>query len=163
MPRLEPPYEVEDLIELFWAGARLRDMAQRAGVTAPRVRDVLIYKWQGHPPHPGRSFEYPRYPAAARDNYRGLNTVMGVYVGYGGEDRPRRAVAALDTVLPKEKMRDKPRRPKPRCEVRSLRACNGQIVRCMRGVHKNDPEFWCCIGCLADLKRGGVQLKEARG
>lgn len=49
---------------------------------------------------------------------------------------------------------------KHNCQVKSHRACNNQIVRLVTGRKKDDPKFYCCIGCLADLRRGGVKLKE---
>lgn len=49
---------------------------------------------------------------------------------------------------------------KPRCEVRSDLACNGQIIRRYVGVKKGDPKFNCCIGCAAYLKRQGVRFRE---
>jgi hypothetical protein len=48
------------------------------------------------------------------------------------------------------------------CEVQSLVACNGQIVRRLTGPRKSDPKFWCCIGCWAYLSRQGVQLREVK-
>lgn len=51
---------------------------------------------------------------------------------------------------------------KPQCEIKSQRACNGQAVRKLKGTQKGDPEFFCCLGCSADLTRMGVKTKEVR-
>lgn len=48
------------------------------------------------------------------------------------------------------------------CEVKSMIGCNNQIVRRYQGTKKNDPKFYCCIGCAAILKRNGVKFKEAK-
>lgn len=50
---------------------------------------------------------------------------------------------------------------KTKCDVGSRRACHGEGVRLMTDPKKTDPIFNCCMGCWADLKRGGVRLKEA--
>jgi len=49
---------------------------------------------------------------------------------------------------------------KPKCEVRSDRACNGQVVRRYKGRYKSDPIFFACIGCAVDLQRAGVKFSE---
>jgi len=51
---------------------------------------------------------------------------------------------------------------KPKCEVRTHLACNNQVVRRLTGPKKGDPQFYCCIGCAAYLRRQGVRLKEVK-
>jgi hypothetical protein len=47
-----------------------------------------------------------------------------------------------------------------KCQVASHRACNGQVIRLYKGKLKNDPKFYACIGCAADLRRAGVKFSE---
>lgn len=58
----------------------------------------------------------------------------------------------------KSKSKSKPATAKPECQIKSDRACNGQIVRKYKGTRKGDPVFYCCIGCTTDLQRAGVKF-----
>ena len=49
---------------------------------------------------------------------------------------------------------------KPECEVKTL-FCSGQVVRKWTGVEKGDPVFWCCLACLAKLRRQGLRIRPA--
>ena len=51
---------------------------------------------------------------------------------------------------------------KLKCEVRTLVACNNSCVRRYTGTRKDDPKFYCCIGCLTYLSRQGVRVKEVK-
>lgn len=57
-------------------------------------------------------------------------------------------------------MKRNPRKPK--CDVRTHLACNGQAVRKVTGTKKTDPIFNICIGCRAYLNRQGVKLRDVK-
>lgn len=57
-------------------------------------------------------------------------------------------------------VRGKSKEGRKKCEVGILRVCNGVAVRRLTGPKEGDPKLWRCLGCQADLRRGGVKLKE---
>lgn len=46
------------------------------------------------------------------------------------------------------------------CEAKLQVACNNQGVRTVRGPKRGDPQFACCLGCRAYLRRQGVKVKD---
>lgn len=50
---------------------------------------------------------------------------------------------------------------KPKCafaESPSMFSCNGVAPQLVRGTKKTDPTFYCCLGCMAYLRRMGVKV-----
>jgi hypothetical protein len=85
-------WEIEDLIEMSWAGATLKEMGRRARLSSERVRELILRKWQGHPPRPGRRAPYRGYYRPGH-----LNVMLGYNVNYyDRRDRPTRGLASLD-------------------------------------------------------------------